>query len=145
MIRPRELGWRYWAVIDVLLWAGLLAWPPALLLALAAALGQIVHYRLREGRAAAFPVQVRSVYAAILAAGLWPPLVGLLWFAAVGTLAQVLFGYCFLARLLSLAAWNRAGPPSWAEVARTFLSPPVAGNVLQGQAPLPPAGPGPPC
>jgi hypothetical protein len=41
-----------------------------------------------------------------------------------------------MARLVSLLPWNRKEGFSLALVKRTFLSPPVRGNVLQGLPPL---------
>lgn len=52
---------------------------------------------------------------------------------------QLLFGYCTMARLVSLFPWNRSEPFSLNLVRRTFFSAPVRGNILQG---LPPVGQG---
>jgi len=90
----------------------------------------VVHFYLREGHFTAFPVQVRTAYAAMLLA-LRGPMNSLLRVLAIGTLAQVLFGYCALARFLSLLHGNRREPLSWPLVWRTFASPPVRGNILQ--------------
>jgi hypothetical protein len=59
-------------------------------------------FRLREGRFSAFPVQVRLAYTGLLLVSLWGPMNWLFWVPAIGTIAQVLFGYCTLARCLSL-------------------------------------------
>jgi hypothetical protein len=75
---------------------------------------------------------VRVAYTAILLLALWTPLNWLFWVPGIGTLAQVLFGYCFLARCLSLLPWNRSEPLSWSLIWRTYISPPVKGNILQG-------------
>lgn len=131
MILHRETSWRYWAVSEVLLILGLAGWHPAFALAFALALVQIVHFRIREGSFAAFPVQVRVGYAAILLLALAPPLHWLFWLPAVGTLALLLFGYCFLARCLSLMPWNRRQPFNWQLAWRTFTTPPVRGSILQ--------------
>ena len=132
MLLYKETSWWYWAATDLLLIVGLTGRPDAFYLAIALSLVQIVHFRLRDGSFAAFTVQVRLVYAAILLTFLWPPLNVLYWWPAIGTLALVAFGYCFLARSLSLMPWNRREPLSWPLVRRTFLSPPVRGNILQG-------------
>jgi hypothetical protein len=50
----------------------------------------------------------------------------------LGTTGMVLFGYCFLARTLSLLPWNRSVPLSMAMLQRTYFAPPCAGNVQQG-------------
>jgi len=135
MILYREVSWWYWAVTAVLLVVGLAGRFEAFYLAVALSAVQTVHFRLREGSFTAFPVQVRVAYTALLLLALWIP--WLFWIPAIGTPAQVLFGYCALARCLSLLPWNRREPLSWALVRRTFLSRPARGNILQGQPALP--------
>jgi len=132
MILYRELAWRYWAVTAVLLIVGLAGWSEGFYLAAALSVVQVVHFRLREGNFTAFPVQVRLAYAAILILPLWTAMNWLFWIPAVGTLAQVMFGYCTLARCLSLLPWNRREILSGRLVLRTFLVPPVEGNIMQG-------------
>ncbi len=132
MIRYRQTAWRYWAVTVVLLFAGLAGRFEAFALALALSAVQIAHFRWREGRWDAFAVQVRIAYTALLALALWEPMNWLFWLPAVGTLAQVLVGYCLLARCLSLLPWNRREPLTWRLVWRTFTARPVEGNILQG-------------
>ena len=136
MILLRELAWWYWAATAVLLIAGVAGYPPALDLVLLLSAVQMVHFALREGSLTAFPVQVRIAYFAFLAVAIWTPLHALIWIPVVGTPAQVLFGYCLLARTLSLLPWNRREPLSWRLVRRTFFSPPIKGNILQGQPAL---------
>jgi hypothetical protein len=71
---------------------------------------------------AAFPVQLRLVYLAMLIAGLWGPLQWIHWMQLAGTTARVLIGYCLLARALWLAPWNRWQPLTLTLITRTFLS-----------------------
>lgn len=137
MIQYREISWWYWAVTSVLLIAGLAGWGAAFGLAAGLSAVQIFHFRWREGRFAAFPVQVRIAYTAILLLALWEPMRWLFWIPAIGTPAQVLFGYCTLARCLSLMPWNRVEPLTWRLVWRTFLSPPTKGSILQGLPAIP--------
>ncbi|MCX7154866.1 MAG: hypothetical protein NTW45_00285 [Rhodocyclales bacterium] len=132
MLLYREFSWWYWVVTAMLLAAGLAGVPGAFAAALALSAGQVLYFRLREGRFAAFPVQVRVAYTGLLLLASWPPLQLLFWLPAVGTVAQVLFGYCLLARCLSLLPWNRREPFSALLVWCTFVSPPVRGNLLQG-------------
>lgn len=132
MILFSEMTWWYWAIADVLLWAGLSGRPEAFYAAVVLSLAQAIYFGLRERGITAFPVQVRIAYAGILLFALWSPLHWLFWLPAVGTLALVLFGYCLLARLLSLLPWNRHDPLSWQLVRRVFLAKPVRGSVLQG-------------
>lgn len=132
MIQYREISWWYWAVTSVLLFAGLAGWQTAFYLAAGLSAWQIIHFCWREGSLTAFPVQVRIAYTAMLLLALWEPMNWLFWVPAIGTPAQVLFGYCTLARCLSLLPWNRSEPVSWRLVRRTFFSPPVKGSILQG-------------
>jgi len=132
MLLYREISWWYWAVTTALLFYGLAGNLVGFWLAIGLSAIQIVHFSLREGGFSAFPVQVRLAYTTMLLLFLWSPLNILFWIPAVGTLAQVLFGYCTLARCLSLMPWNRREPISLALVRRTFLSRPVKGSVMQG-------------
>lgn len=132
MILYREISWWYWTITTVLLLTGLAGRHEAFHLAIALSALQIIHFRLMEYGLYGFPVQVRVAYTAILLLALWSPLNWLFWVVAIGTLVQVLFGYCTLARCLSLMPWNRCEPFTADLVRRTFLSPPVKGNVLQG-------------
>jgi hypothetical protein len=132
MIQLREICWWYWAVTSALLFAGLAGRFEAFQLAAGLSAFQILHFRVREGSFSAFPVQVRVAYTAILLLALWESMRWLFWIPAIGTPARVLFGYCTLARCMSLLPWNRREPLSWRLVRRTFLSPPVKGNILQG-------------
>jgi len=132
MILYREASWWYWAATTALLLAGLAGRVQGFHLAIALGVAQVVHFRLRAGRFGAFPVQVRIAYLAILLVALWPPMHWFFWALAAGTLAQVLFGYCILARCLSLLPWNRGEPLSRGLVWRTFTTPPVRGSILQG-------------
>ena len=127
----REISWWYW-VATLLLVVGLTGWSDSFYLAAALGAVQVIHFRLREGTMTAFPVQVRLAVTAILVLALWEPMNWLFWLPAFGLSAQVLFGYCMLARCLSLLPWNRREQLSWGLVLRTFLSPPVRGNSMQG-------------
>jgi hypothetical protein len=71
-------------------------------------------------------------YTGMLLLALCGPMNWLFWVPAIGTPLQVMFGYCALARCLSLLPWNRREPLSWRLVWHTFSAPPVKGNILQG-------------
>jgi hypothetical protein len=98
---------------------------------------QTVTYSYNEKSALAFPVQVRFAYTGLLILCQVPGLGWLYWVPTVGTLVLVLFGYCLMARILSLLPLNRTEPMSLDLVRRTFLTPPALGNVHHG---LPAAG-----
>lgn len=130
MLMYREISWWYWALTSVLLYFGQAGNPEGFWLAIGLSAFQVAHFRAREGSFSAFPVQVRVAYTAMLI--LFLPLPVLYWIPAIGTPAVVLFGYCTLARCLSLMPWNRREPLSVDLVRRTFLSKPVRGSVMQG-------------
>lgn len=132
MLEYREVSWWYWAATALLLIAALCGWSPGLPMATALSGVQVIHFGIRERSLTAFPVQVRIAYTLWLLVAMWPPLTWLIWVPAIGTPAQVLFGYCTLARCLSLLPWNRDEALSWRLVWRTFSMPPVRGCILQG-------------
>ena len=136
MIDYRELSWWYWLATAVLLTLGLLADGSFFVAAILLTVWQIIHYRWREGGWSAFPVQVRIGYLLLLLVALPQPMQWLFWVPMIGTWAQLIVGYCTMARLVSLMPWNRTEPFSLALLWRTFFSAPVRGNILQG---LPPA------
>jgi hypothetical protein len=132
MFLNRETHWWYWAVTDVLLAGGLWSWPPRFWPVIGLTLVQVLHYLGRERSLSAFPVQVRMAYLGLLLLGQWDPFYFVYWVQLTGTTAMVLVDYCALARFLSLMPWNRREPLSRSLVLRTFVSPPVKGNILQG-------------
>jgi hypothetical protein len=90
---------------------------------------QIPVFARRGGGLTSFPAQVRSAYTVLLIMGLWTPFALIHWIQLVGTTAMVLFGYCFLARCLSLLPWNRDTPLTADRIAATFLAP-AQNNIL---------------
>jgi hypothetical protein len=122
MKTARDLGWWYWVLTGGLLATGLAGWQAGMYLAMALCVVQIGHVTGLTHDVTAFPVQVRMAYLTLLLAGLWEPLAWIHWMQLVGTSARVLVGYCFLARTLSLAPWNRWQPLTLALVRRTYLS-----------------------
>ncbi|MFP3874595.1 MAG: hypothetical protein ACLFQT_10350 [Thiohalophilus sp.] len=137
LLEYRTLSWWYWLVTAGFLSAGVLGWVPGFYVAIGITVFQLIHFLLRERRLAAFPVQVRLGYLLLLLIALPAPLQLIYWIPTIGTWAQILFGYCTMARLVSLLPWNRAEPFSADLLRRTFFSRPVRGNILQG---LPPVG-----
>ncbi len=122
MVTIYDLSWWYWFLTVGLLGAGLLGWPAGIFLAMVLCAVQIVHVIWLTRDHTALPVQVRIVYLAMLIAGLWGPLQWIHWMLLAGITARVLFGYCLLGRILSLAPWNRRQPLSFPLVRRTFIS-----------------------
>ena len=132
MIDYKDLSWWYWLVTVVFLTAGVLGWSNGFLIAIGITFIQLVHFVIREGDVAAFPVQVRFAYLLLLIVALPTPLQLIYWIPVIGTWAQIIFGYCTMARLVSLLPWNREEALTLELVRRTFFSRPVRGNILQG-------------
>lgn len=136
MIDYKELSWQYWFVTACLLTVGVAGNPSGFHLAIGLTVAQLIHFVIREGSVAAFPVQVRFWYLVLLLVALPQPMQVIYWIPTIGTWAQLIFGYCTMARCVSLLPWNRQERFSVDLVTRTFFSHPVPGNILQG---LPPA------
>lgn len=136
MISYKDFGWWYWLVTACLLSAGVAGHPIGFLLAIGLTVFQLAHFAMRERSITAFPIQVRFWYFMLLLAALPEPLQIVYWVPVVGTWVQLIFGYCTMARCVSLLPWNREERFSAGLLARTFLSRPVRGNILQGLPPL---------
>ena len=119
MIEYKDISWWYWLVTACLLSTGLAGYPIGFILAISLTVVQIIHFTLRDHSVMAFPVQVRFWYLVLLLVALPGPL-------------QLIFGYCTMARCVSLLPWNRQERFSVNLLMRTFLSRPVRGNILQG-------------
>lgn len=131
MLEFRRIGWWYWLGTAPLLSWGLMGNPIGFVLAIALTVVQLAHFIVRERRLDAFPVQLRIGYLLLLLLALPGPMQWLYWLPGIGTWAQVLFGYCLLARVLSLLPWNRQQPLGARLVIRTLFSRPVRGSVVQ--------------
>ena len=132
MLEYRAISWWYWLVTVGLLTAGVSGWPTGFLLAIGLTVFQLIHFTIRERSITSFPIQVRLGYLLLLLIALPEKLQLIYWIPMIGTWAQVLFGYCTMARMVSLLPWNRKEAFSFALLKRTFLSVPVRGNILQG-------------
>jgi hypothetical protein len=136
-LMPHAPSWWAWAATASLLASGVVGQPDAFLAATALSAAQTVFFAVRERDFAAYPVQIRVAYTALLAVAFVPGLQWLYWLPMAGTYALVFFGYCLMARVLSLMPWNRREPLTLDLLRRTLLTPPVAGNASHG---LPAAG-----
>ncbi|MEW6332378.1 MAG: hypothetical protein AB1560_13055 [Pseudomonadota bacterium] len=137
MFQYRHVSWWYWLATIPLLIAGLSGRNEAFYWAMVLTAMQWIHFGLRDLSLTSFPVQVRMGYLALLVLGQWGPAYFIYYIQLAGTSAMVLFGYCPLARFLSLMPWNRREPFSLALLKRTVFAPPTRGSILQGLAPEP--------
>lgn len=136
MIDYKKLSWWYWLVTACLLSAGVAGYQTGFYVAIGLTVFQLIHFAIREHSVTAFPIQVRFWYLILLLVALPEPLRIIYWVPTVGTWAQLIFGYCTMARCVSLLPWNRNQPFSVDLLLKTFFSRPVRGNIMQG---LPPA------
>jgi hypothetical protein len=123
-IMPQDWTWWVWLVTACVLLIGLMGMPEAFLAALLLLIAQSVLFFARECAFKAFPVQLRLAYTLLLLICFFPPIRWLFWLPAVGTFALVIFGYCLMARMLSLLPWNRTETITADLLRRTFLSRP---------------------
>ena len=132
MIDYREIGWWYWLITGCLLTAGLAGATQFFLWAIILTAIQIIHYYFREGSVSAFPVQLRIAVLLLLLVSYPEPMRLLYWVPFTGAWARVIFGYCPMARFVSLLPWNRIESFSTRLIRKTFLTPPTRGNILHG-------------
>lgn len=109
-------------------------YPDGFMFAIGLTVFQMCHFVIRERGITAFPVQVRFWYLMLLIVALPEPVRLIYWIPTIGTWAQIIFGYCAMARFVSIFPRNSDESVSVALVKRTFLSRPVRGSVKQGFA-----------
>lgn len=136
MIDYREIGWWYWLATGLLVGVAIVGVPIgfdlAIKLAIALSVIQILHYCLREKSATAFSVQLRIAVLLLFLLTYFDPTRLMIWVPFAGAVARVLFGYCLMARMISLLPWNRTVPFSSSFLGATLFSAPTRGNVLHG-------------
>jgi len=135
MIDYKDFSWWYWFATACLLTAGVAGYQTGFLLAIGLTGFQLIHFTIRERSITAFPVQVRFWYLILLLVALPAPLQIIYWIPTVGTWVQLIFGYCAMARCVSLLPWNSSQPFSVDLLLKTFISRPVRGNILHGLPP----------
>jgi hypothetical protein len=123
-INLHDWTWWAWTITTALLIVGLCGYGPAFIGAMAVTAGQGVILLVRDRSAAAFSVQLRAAYLLLLLICYLPPLRWLYWLPTVGTFALIVFGYCLMARILSLLPWNSREAWTLARLQRTFFSAP---------------------
>jgi hypothetical protein len=92
---------------------------------------QIAHFAIHTQSVRSFPVQVRLGYLLLLIIAAPKEFRWICWVPTIGTWIQVLFGYCPMARTVSLAPWNREQPLSMALLKQAFLSAPARGSFIK--------------
>jgi len=123
-IIPYDWTWWAWSITCALLLVGLFGNPDCFIAAMAITAGQAIILLFRDRQPAHFSVQVRAAYLLLLVISYPPSMRWLNWATMLGTFALVAFGYCPMARLLSLCPWNSREPYSWDRLRRTIFSAP---------------------
>ncbi|NAZ93449.1 hypothetical protein [Vibrio toranzoniae] len=129
MIELNDTGWRYWLITAVALTYGLLVDTLGFEFAIGLTIIHLFHFIISKRSMTAFPIQVRFWYLLLLLLAQVEGLSGIYWIPMIGTWAQVLFGYCAMARFVSLLPWNNNEPFSIYLICRTFLTRPVKGSI----------------
>jgi bacteriorhodopsin len=130
-LMPKEPTWWVWLVTTALLATGLVGHRSGFSAAIALSLAQTIFFWQRHRSLQPIGVQIRLTYTLMLAACLAPQLRWLYWLPTVGTSALLVFGYCLLARTLSLLRWNRTEALSFDLLRRTFLTAPVVTRAIR--------------
>jgi len=116
--------WWAWTLTAILLTCGLLGYSDAYIASMVVTFLQGIVMGIREKSIFAFAVELRVAYLLLLVMCFIPGMRWLYWLPTVGTFALVIFGYCLMARVLSLLPWNRQEALSADLIRRTFLSRP---------------------
>lgn len=130
MLPKQDLAWWYWLSTIPFLTVGVMGETTGLIMVALLLTTQTVHYYVQANCHISFPVQVRLGFAIWFCLGLLPHMHWMLWVQLAGTSISVLIDYCAMARLVTLAPWNRTQRLSAKLVLKTFLSRPVRGSFL---------------
>ena len=133
-INLNDWVWWAWALTTVLLVAGLCGYSRALIGATAVTAAHGLIILARDRSPAAYSVQLRAAYLLLLLICNLPYTRWLYWLLVAGTLALIVFGYCFLTRVLSLLPWNSREAFTLDRLRRTFFSPPDLDRVSKNPA-----------
>jgi len=139
-VKMDDWTWWAWTVTTVLLILGLSGHSLAFVGAMAVTAGQALVLLVRDRSLAAFSVQLRVAYLLLLLICYLPPMRWLYWLPTIGTFALIVFGYCLLARMLSLLPWNSLEAYTLNRLRRTFFSAPDLHRVADSPAALSCAG-----
>lgn len=126
--------WWAWVLTTVLLVVGLTGHGLAFIGAMAVTAGHGFVLLVRDRSFAAFSVQIRAAYLLLMLISYPPPMRWFYWLLLAGTFALVVFGYCVLARILSLLPRNSNEPHTLARWRRTFFSAPDLNRVATNPA-----------
>jgi hypothetical protein len=131
-LMPEEPTWWVWLATALLLFVGFLGIPGAFVSAILLSIVQSAIVLGLRRSLKPYPVQIRLAYTLFMIVSFVPVFRWFYWALGLGAMALVIFGYCIMARFLSLMPWNRRQPFTMRLLARTFLSAPVMGRADHG-------------
>ena len=123
-LNVKDRTWWIWTATTALLILGLSGHAIGFTAAMLLTVAQGTYLIAKHRSLLAFPVQLRLSYLLVLVICALPGMHWLYWWPTIGTLALIIFGYCLLARILSLLPWNRKGAYSIRQLRQTFLAAP---------------------
>ena len=129
MLEYKKDSWWFWLISAILLTFGVLGAPIFFKFAIFLTVIQTIYFSIKLQSIRSFPIQFRGGYLILLIVAQPKMLQWLYWVPAIGTWAQVLVGYCLMARLVSLLPWNRDEKFSYQYFKNTIFSRPVRGSI----------------
>lgn len=131
MLEYKKDSWWFWLVTAIFLLIGVLGTPVFFKLAICLTIIQTIYFSIKLNSIISFPIQVRFFYLCLLLISQPEILQWLYWVPTIGTWAQVLVGYCLMARCVSMFPWNREEDFSFQYFKKTIFSRPVHGSIYQ--------------
>lgn len=131
MLEYKKISWWFWLATAIFLLFGVLGAPIFFKLAILITIIQTIYFSIKLKSIISFPIQVRVFYLVLLLISHPKILQWLYWVPTIGTWAQVLFGYCLMARCVAMFPWNREQEFSFQYFKNTLFSRPVHGSIKQ--------------
>ncbi len=133
MLEYKKDSWWFWLATAIFLSFGVLGEHQFFIFAIILTIIQTIYFSIKLKSIISFPIQVRACYLGLLLISQPKLLQWLYWVPTIGTWAQVLVGYCLMARIVSLFPWNREESFSFQYFKKTIFSRPVQGSIKQEQ------------
>lgn len=134
MLEYKKDSWWFWLITTIFLSFGVLGAPVFFKLAIFLTIVQTIYFSLKLQSVTSFPIQVRVCYLGLLVISQPQIFQWLYWVPTIGTWAQVLVGYCLMARIVSMFPWNREEKFSFQLFKKTIFSRPVQGSIKEGKS-----------
>jgi len=132
----KSLVWWYWLATVIAIMVGLIYSSVGFLFAMALTIWQGVHLAIKQGHVFAFSVQVRFWYLLFLTFAYLANFQFMFVSMTIATWAQIILGYCIMARFVALHPWNLNQPLSLGLVKEIVFSAPKSGSIQQRLSPI---------